>query len=552
MSKTCFVIMPFGSNDPELKKRFDGVYKGIITPAVIEAGYIPVREDFSAAPGSITKSIVTKLAESDMVIADLTNMNPNVFYELGIRHVFSKSGTVLIIQKKEKIPFNNAGLRVIEYTGELDDLDDIHKQIIKAIQLRESDASKSDNTVHDTFPRLPMRLQVDASDSVNDELRKKISDLTRSNQALQQVVDDHGLSEASTKILQQKTVKERMRDARYALGNSGKNVIVKLHEYAAKEGEGAIDGFTECLEAALEAGYMTENDYINIKEICDQMGYLPLEIAVMEHAYEVFPEEESIIRNLSDVYTKMPSTDVKQKGVALIEDLLGIKKKDGKYYAEHLKHASPQNIAALFNAYTRMNYHDRSISVSEFYETSALPQSTTSLIMRNKASAFSELKEVEKAKTTFEALLDMDYYDDTNHGFYASFLADNGDYPGAYREEEIAAILDRSDSSRFINLAIEILNHHYIRTSADSLTRTQNSAEQIDAIMPLFLYAIEMGGHSQAIRTRVAEILYRRNQMGLAQAVMAKTKIDRSEFNCYPLDYILNADIEKIKNTPAD
>ena len=78
MKKTCFVIMPFGSSSPELKKKFDGVYKGIIVPAVQEAGYDVIREDISATPGSIPKSIVKKLAESDMVIADLTGINPNV------------------------------------------------------------------------------------------------------------------------------------------------------------------------------------------------------------------------------------------------------------------------------------------------------------------------------------------------------------------------------------------------------------------------------------------------------------------------------------------
>ena len=142
--------MPFGSASPEQKKRFDGVYRGIIVPAVREAGYEPVREDISATPGSIPKSIVTKLAEAEMVVADLTSINPNVFYELGIRHVFSKTGTVLIMNKGESIPFDNASYRVIQYTNELADLDDIHQQIVAAIKNRENNSDTPDNVVHDT------------------------------------------------------------------------------------------------------------------------------------------------------------------------------------------------------------------------------------------------------------------------------------------------------------------------------------------------------------------------------------------------------------------
>ena len=118
MSKVCFIIMPFGGASQALKRKFDGVYKGIIVPAVQEAGYEAVREDIAETPGSIPKSIVKKLEDSDMVIADLTGMNPNVFYELGIRHVLSKCGTVLIINKGETIPFDNESLRVIQYPNE--------------------------------------------------------------------------------------------------------------------------------------------------------------------------------------------------------------------------------------------------------------------------------------------------------------------------------------------------------------------------------------------------------------------------------------------------
>jgi len=545
MSKKCFVIMPFGSASNELKKKFDGVYKGIIVPAAREAGYEPIREDISATPGSITKDIITKLAESEMVIADLTNMNPNVFYELGIRHVFSKSGTVLLIGKGETIPFDNASHRVIQYTNELADLDDIHTQIVNAIINRENDTNNSDNVVHDTFLNLPISLVESMAGTVPEakvnELRKSISELTKENHTLNSFLEKNGLLKDAYAVSQKKSVKERMTEARFALEKSGRNVVIQLRQFAIKDD---IDGFVNCLEGALEAGYMTEDDYINVKELCGQLDLLPLQVAVMERAYDIFPDDDSIVRNLSDILIKMPTRDNKMRGVVLVEGLLGIKEKDGHYLIERIEKASQNNLAALFNAYGRLDLYDRTISICEFYETSELPQMP--MVIRNKADAFNELKQIDEAQKTYKRLLEIDYYDDSNHAFYASFLSDINDYLGAYKEGEIAAILDINDPQHFLGLAVEILNNHYVRVSKQEIVKIPSFKKILLAVMPLFLYSLEIRD-SNDLRTTIANILYKRNQYSYAQSIVDKKQLDQSDFNTYPLQFVLDADIEEIK-----
>lgn len=548
MKKTCFVIMPFGGSSLELKRKFDGVYKGIIVPAIQDAGYEAIREDISATPGSIPKSIVKKLAEADMVIADLTGMNPNVFYELGIRHVLSKCGTVLIINKGETIPFDNASHRVIQYTNELADLDDIHKQIVSAIVNRESNIENSDNIVHDTFPQIPVdvisALVHDPQNGKIQELQRDISKLTQENKQLKEILNSQGILKDNSHMRTQRSVKEIFSEARFALQKSGREVILQLHQFSSNN---EVDKFTNCLEDAIEAGYLSEEDYIQIKKICETAGYLPLELAVMERASDLFPESDSVIRNLSDIYTRMPLRETKLKGITMIEKLLGIEGHNGQYvFTGQNKYIGRLNLGALFNAYGRLDFYDRTISVCESYETLNLPP--IPLITRNKANAYGELGQTDKARQTYKQLMEEDYYDDTNHAFYSNFLADIGEYIESYKEHEIAAMLDLNDPDRFMNLAIEMLNHHYVRTSMESIEKFSDQKQLFLYVMPLFVYALEIS-NSNARRMRIAEILMHKNQHTYANMILSdEININNGDFQLFPLEYILKTDVDSIKN----
>lgn len=548
MKKTCFVIMPFGSSSPELKKTFDGVYKGIIVPAIQEAGYEPIREDISATPGSIPKSIVKKLAESEMVVADLTGINPNVFYELGIRHVLSKSGTVLIINKGEVIPFDNASHRVIQYTNELADLDDIHQQIVTAIVNRENNIENADNIVHDTFPQFPIDLisffEQSAQDNKYNELQKNISVLTKENKQLRSMLASRGIMDDVANVRIQRSVKEIIAEAKFALQKSGKEVMIHLHQFMANN---EIDKFVDYLEDAMEAGYLSEDEYIQIQNLCESSGYLPLELAVMERAMDLFPNSNTVIRTLSDVYTRMPLQETKFKGVQIIENLLGIKEVNGNYVLTTANtNVDKYNLATLFNAYGRLDLYKRTISICESYEMLDLP--LLPLIIRNKANAYGELKQIDKAQEAYKALLEMDYYDDTNHAFYAGFLADIGEYVSAYHEREIATILDLNDPNRFNNLAIEILNYNYVRCDDNTIEKLAAFDNVFYYVMPIFMHMIEMS-NTNYWKTQIVEILMRRNQIVYAEAILSGnlSNVDTSVFKDFPLQYVLKCDRDSIK-----
>jgi len=132
-SNACFVIAPIGEPNSEIRKRSDQVFKHILQPASKECGYEAIRADHIEEPGIITDQVIRHIIKDPVIIADLTGRNPNVFYELAIRHVLRKP-YVQIIQNGEEKPFDVAGIRTIEIDhrdldGAQSAKDDIIRQI---------------------------------------------------------------------------------------------------------------------------------------------------------------------------------------------------------------------------------------------------------------------------------------------------------------------------------------------------------------------------------------------------------------------------------------
>ena len=74
-----------------------------------------VRADDIFAPGPIINDILRSIQESDYIIADLTEQNPNVYYELGLAHASGKP-VILITQNIDSLPFDLRHQRIIEYS----------------------------------------------------------------------------------------------------------------------------------------------------------------------------------------------------------------------------------------------------------------------------------------------------------------------------------------------------------------------------------------------------------------------------------------------------
>jgi hypothetical protein len=112
LEKECFFIAPIGLAGSAERKRSDGVLKFIVGAAARELDLIAVRADQIADLGQITRQVIDHLLGARAAVADLTGLNPNVFYELAVRHTAGLP-VVLIAEKGCELPFDIAQMRTI-------------------------------------------------------------------------------------------------------------------------------------------------------------------------------------------------------------------------------------------------------------------------------------------------------------------------------------------------------------------------------------------------------------------------------------------------------
>ena len=121
-SKRCFFASTIGEPTSDTRKRSDHVLRYIIREALSPLGYECERADEVQETGSITTQVIRRLIDADLVVADLTDHNPNVFYELAVRHCYRRPA-LQVIAAGGRIPFDVYAKRTIQY--DLADLDSV-------------------------------------------------------------------------------------------------------------------------------------------------------------------------------------------------------------------------------------------------------------------------------------------------------------------------------------------------------------------------------------------------------------------------------------------
>ncbi len=133
-NKTCFIICPIGDEKTSIRKRANDLLEFIITPCLDEYNYKPIRADHITKPGMITNQIIRNVIDSDLVIADLFDFNPNVLYELAIRHVTRKP-YIQLMEKGKRLPFDIGDVRTIFFDiGDIRSVDFVIKELKKQIK----------------------------------------------------------------------------------------------------------------------------------------------------------------------------------------------------------------------------------------------------------------------------------------------------------------------------------------------------------------------------------------------------------------------------------
>jgi len=130
--KILFILSPIGSEDSPTRRYFDKVRRHIIDPVAEEMGYRTIRSDEIPRPGTITTQIINHLLKDDLVVSDMTEKNPNVFYELAVRHAVRKP-VILMGAIGDRVPFDLAAQRVILYDLDPDNITKAKEELKRQI-----------------------------------------------------------------------------------------------------------------------------------------------------------------------------------------------------------------------------------------------------------------------------------------------------------------------------------------------------------------------------------------------------------------------------------
>ncbi len=190
--KKCFVICPIGEEGSDIRNRSDEVFTYVIEPTVRENGYKAIRADHIDKPGSITTQIVQEILTAPLVIADLTGQNPNVFYELALRHATRKP-VVQIIQKGERLPFDVATQRTIELDHKsLGSAEEAKRRLNKQIKEVQNDPAQVDSPLAAGLQILDLQQSGKPIDKTLAEILLRLEELilaqNQSNQAVENLI----------------------------------------------------------------------------------------------------------------------------------------------------------------------------------------------------------------------------------------------------------------------------------------------------------------------------------------------------------------------------
>lgn len=183
-TKQCFIISPIGEDLSDTRKRADQVLKHLIRPALELCGYKAVRADEIDKPGLITSQVIQCVVNDELVIADLSETNPNVFYELAIRHSIRKP-LIQIIQKGERIPFDVGGMRTISFDHQdLDSVAEAKDAIIAQIKELEANPTEMETPISVSIELQKLRQSDNPDDRSYADLLAAISDVRGDIQAV--------------------------------------------------------------------------------------------------------------------------------------------------------------------------------------------------------------------------------------------------------------------------------------------------------------------------------------------------------------------------------
>ena len=187
--ETCFVIMPFSkTTDEHTEDYWMHHFEDFLKPLIEENPNLEARRS-KAMRGDILREIITDLVVSRVVVADLTDINPNVYWELGVRQSF-KHGTITIAEEGTQLPFDIGGKGTLfYYPKDHLKMEDFRKRFKEAIKDCLVHSDRPDSHVLDTLSGRGTLFEIFRRDEAIRRLDALLSECSRNLGVLKDVAN---------------------------------------------------------------------------------------------------------------------------------------------------------------------------------------------------------------------------------------------------------------------------------------------------------------------------------------------------------------------------